>query len=347
MATSRTTSGRWGTPACGPCSELHVDLTPEGDSGGKLVNMDDAACIELWNLVFIQYNAEADGSYRPLPACHVDTGLGFERACSFLQCTKGFTDFSRPVSNYETDVFRPIFDDLEKLSGKRYGGTLPASRENLSEQELVDVAFRVIGDHIRTLSFGIADGILPNNAGRNYVLRRILRRAVRYGRTIGLGGADGPFMSKLVPTFMAEFGETFPEIVGAQAKIAETLDAEEALFNKTLDRGLKLFNKEVEKVQGGVFSGDAAFELEATFGFPVDLTELMATERGLKLDMGQYEKRQAEHAEISAAGGAKAIVAAVDRRVRCRDRLRRLRIGRLRGECGRGLLEGWPALRRG
>ena len=301
------------TGPCGPCSELHVDLTPEGDSGGKLVNMDDAACIELWNLVFIQYNAEADGSYRPLPACHVDTGLGFERACSFLQCTKGFTDFSKPVSNYETDVFRPIFDDLEKLSGKRYGGTLPASRENLSEQELVDVAFRVIGDHIRTLSFGIADGILPNNAGRNYVLRRILRRAVRYGRTIGLGGADGPFMSKLVPTFVAEFGETFPEIVGAQAKIAETLDAEEALFNKTLDRGLKLFNKEVEKVQGGVFSGDAAFELEATFGFPVDLTELMATERGLKLDMEQYEKRQAEHAEISAAGGAKAIVAAVDR----------------------------------
>ena len=301
------------TGPCGPCSELHVDLTPEGDTQGKLVNQDDAGCIELWNLVFIQYNAEADGSYRPLPACHVDTGMGFERACSFLQCTKGFTDFSRPVSNYETDVFRPLFDDLEKLSGKNYAGTLPESREKLDAQEQIDVAFRVIGDHIRTLSFGIADGIIPNNNGRNYVLRRILRRAVRYGRTIGLGGADGPFLSKLVPTFIAEFGDTFPEIVGAQAKIVETLDAEEVLFNKTLDRGLKLFSKEIEKTEGGVFSGDAAFELEATFGFPIDLTELMAVEHGLKVDMPQYQKRQAEHAEISAAGGSKTIVAAVDR----------------------------------
>ncbi|MFT4548906.1 MAG: alanyl-tRNA synthetase [Pseudoalteromonas tetraodonis] len=301
------------TGPCGPCSELHIDLTPDGDTGGKLVNKDDAACIELWNLVFIQYNAEADGTFRPLPACHIDTGMGFERACSFIQGTKGFTDFSKPVSNYETDVFFPLFAELEKLSGKKYASTLPASRENLTDQEKDDVALRVIADHIRTLSFGIADGIIPNNNGRNYVLRRILRRAVRYGRTIGLGGADGPFLSKLLPTFVAEFGETFPEIIGAQAKIIETLDAEEALFNKTLDRGLKLFNKEVEKTEGGVFSGDAAFELEATFGFPVDLTELMAVEHGLKLDMGQYEIRQAEHATISAAGGTKTIVAAVDR----------------------------------
>ena len=301
------------TGPCGPCSEMHIDLTPEGNTRGALVNADDPRCIELWNLVFIQYNAEADGSFRPLPACHVDTGMGFERACSFIQCTKGFTDFSKPVSNYETDVFRPFFDVLELMSGKTYAGRLPASRENLGEQEQVDVAFRVIADHVRTLSFAIADGIIPKNEGRNYVLRRILRRAVRYGRLIGLGGGAGPFLGKLVPTLVKEFGPTFPELVGAEARIVEILGDEEILFNKTLDRGLKLFHRELEATRGDVFSGDAAFELESTYGFPVDLTELMATEHGLTVDVAQYAKRQKEHEAISAAGTGSTVVAAADR----------------------------------
>src|SRR5215204_1152991 len=155
------------TGPCGPCSELHVDLTPAGDTKGLLVNKGDARCIEIWNLVFIQFNANPDGSFSALPARHVDTGMGFERLTSFIQCTRHFTDFNRVISNYETDIFRPLFDKLEKLSGKKYGSTLPAwASVGESEQQKVDVAFRVIADHIRTLSFAIADGIEPGNTER-------------------------------------------------------------------------------------------------------------------------------------------------------------------------------------
>ena len=161
------------TGPCGPCSELHVDLTPQGDTRGALVNKGSAECIEIWNLVFIQFNANPDGTFSPLPARHVDTGMGFERVSSIIQCTKNFTDFNGIISNYETDIFRPIFDRLEKMSGKRYGSTLPpAGTAAESEQEKIDIAFRVIADHIRTLSFAIADGIAPGNNDRNYVLRR-------------------------------------------------------------------------------------------------------------------------------------------------------------------------------
>ncbi|HEY0256058.1 MAG TPA: alanine--tRNA ligase-related protein, partial [Candidatus Methylacidiphilales bacterium] len=193
------------TGPCGPCSELHVDLTigacdldiERQKTGRELVNKGDARCIEIWNLVFIQFNANPDGTFVELPARHVDTGMGFERVTSMIQGTKGLTDFTTgKISNYETDVFRPIFDELEKLTGKTYGSTLPASAQNLTEQEKVDVAFRVIADHIRTLSFSIADGIQPSNEGRGYVLRRILRRAVKYGRNLGL---REPFLGKLVP----------------------------------------------------------------------------------------------------------------------------------------------------
>ena len=205
------------TGPCGPCSELHVDLTPEGDTQGRLVNGDSDKCIEIWNLVFIQYNAESDGTFRPLPACHVDTGMGFERACAMIQCTKGFTDFSRRVSNYSTDVFRPIFSRIEEISGRKYvdiypQDATPEQKETLRES----IAFRVIADHIRTLSFSIADGILPGNNGRNYVLRRILRRAVRYGRTLGL---EKPFLSELVDTLAGEMGRVFPELVGRKNTI--------------------------------------------------------------------------------------------------------------------------------
>src|ERR1041384_7450626 len=176
------------TGPCGPCSELHVDLTPDGDTLGSLVNQGEARCIEIWNLVFIQFNANPGGTFSPLPAQHVDTGMGFERVTGIIQNTKGFTDFTSVISNYETDIFRPLFDTLERMSGEKYGSTLPTDQSqisNLQSQIATDIAFRVIADHIRTLSFAIADGIQPGNADRNYVLRRILRRAVRYGRTLG------------------------------------------------------------------------------------------------------------------------------------------------------------------
>src|SRR5256885_14018210 len=198
------------TGPCGPCSELHVDLTPDGDTHGSLVNKGDARCIEIWNLVFIQFNANPDGTFSPLPARHVDTGMGFERVASIIQGTKNFTDFSRIISNYETDIFRPIFDKLEELSRKKYGSTLPpAGTTGQSEQEKIDVAFRVIGDHIRTLSFAIADGVRPGNTDRNYVLRRILRRAVRYGRSLGF---REPFFCTLVQVVADTMGQVFPEI---------------------------------------------------------------------------------------------------------------------------------------
>jgi alanyl-tRNA synthetase len=299
------------TGPCGPCSEVHVDLTPGGDTKGSLVNADDPRCIELWNLVFIQYNAEKDGSFRSLPSCHVDTGMGFERACSMIQGTRGFTDFSTPISNYETDVFRPVFDALEQASGKSYGCSLPQVREGLSEAEQVDIAFRVIADHLRTLSFAIADGIKPGNGGRNYVLRRVLRRAVKFGRTLGVGKGK-PFLSGLVPTLVAEFGGIFPELAERQAAIVDTLDGEETLFGQTLDRGLKLFESQLAKAKGGVFPGDTAFDLEATYGFPVDLTQLMAAERGLSVDMERYSECLREHQEISRAGAQGEVIVALD-----------------------------------
>ena len=296
------------TGPCGPCSELHVDLTPEGDTQGRLVNGDSDKCIEIWNLVFIQYNAESDGTFRPLPACHVDTGMGFERACAMMQCTKGFTDFSRRVSNYSTDVFRPVFSRIEEISGRKYvdiypQDATPEQKETLRES----VAFRVIADHIRTLSFSIADGILPGNNGRNYVLRRILRRAVRYGRTLGL---EKPFLSELVDTLAAEMGRVFPELVGRKAIIKEVLLREETSFNETLDRGLELFDKEVAAT--GRVSGDFAFKLYDTYGFPIDLTALMARERGLEVDTARFDELMEEQRQRAKAAQKKQVVRALD-----------------------------------
>ncbi len=498
------------TGPCGPCSELHVDLTPAGDTRGSLVNQGDARCIEIWNLVFIQYNAQPSGGdasspkgggsapasgsapgaaqplveFVPLPAKHVDTGMGFERVTSIIQGTKGFSDFANAkISNYETDIFRPIFDALEKLSGKTYGSTLPGSapapgaadralavgtgasnnqgakyskrrlphferpwgkymvtfstREHrqlttverdivlesilyahthrqyqlfaacvmpdhvhllfepqikdqdkdgnpvfhslgeilhgiksttahkinkaamvtgvhvweeesfdrlmrgdadleekfhyicrnpwdngvvpltenyrwlwtpdasvagdapefpararetapgagaLPEQIQIDVAFRVIGDHIRTLSFAIADGIQPGNTDRNYVLRRILRRAVRYGRTLGF---HEPFFYKLVDVLAGTMGDVFPEIRAKKKHVQEVIRIEEEAFNKTLDKGIALFN---EAAGRGSITGAFAFKLYDEQGFPLDLTELMARERGLTVDKAGFEK---------------------------------------------------------
>jgi alanyl-tRNA synthetase len=346
------------TGPCGPCSELHVDLTPDGDTRGSLVNKDDPRIIEIWNLVFIQFNAvitkwkdvpTADGQgvyqvpiewrFDPLPARHVDTGMGFERATAIIQGTKNLTDFSRTVSNYETDAFRPIFDEIEKLSGKKYASTLPKSGvAHETEQERIDIAFRVIADHIRALSFAIADGIIPSNEGRGYVLRRILRRAVRYGRSLGF---HEPFFFKLVDVVAKTMGDVFPEVRAQQKKIQETIKREEESFNKTLDRGIEIFDSNffwlianlVQANRGGdrfgvrfrnhesstgrpklwidlekdfkeqlkelniempEVSADVAFKLYDTYGFPLDLTELMARERGLTVDVPGFEKLMEE-----------------------------------------------------
>ena len=278
------------TGPCGPCSELHIDLTPSGDTKGALVNKGSAECIEIWNLVFIQFNANPDGSFVPLPACHVDTGMGFERVCSVMQGTKGFTEFSNVViSNYETDLFRPIFGAIGTLCGRTYGSTLPQPSGDgamvpVTQQEKDDIAFRVIADHLRTLGFAIADGIQPGNAERHYVLRRILRRAVRYGRTLGF---TGPFLHKLTPVLASVMGDAFPEVRTREAFIMETLKREEEAFHKTLDKGLALF--ETEAIKGKEISGEVAFRLYDEQGFPLDLTELLARERGLPVDHAGFE----------------------------------------------------------
>ena len=289
------------TGPCGPCSEIHIDLTPAGD-GGKLVNVGDARCIEIWNLVFIQFNANPDGSLTPLAAKHVDTGMGFERVCSMIQCTNGFQDFTRRISNYETDVFSPIFRELEKLSGKKYTSTLPSDKDG--EQIKIDIAFRVIADHIRCLSFAIADGIQPSTGDRGSVLRRILRRAVRYGRNLGMHEA---FLHRLSDVVVRTYGVAFPELEQRRDQLKAVLREEEGLFNRTLDRGLELLEKAMDssniKMAVGqppnVISGAVAFELYDTYGFPLDLTQLIARERGWTVEVeafNQYMERQKQRA---------------------------------------------------
>ena len=304
------------TGPCGPCSELHMDLTPAGDTKGQLVNVGSPQCIEIWNLVFIQFNAGPDGSFSPLPARHVDTGMGFERVTSMLQCTRQFADFGGVISNYETDVFRPIFDALEKLSGKRYGSTLPpADLSTLNPQQSTDVAFRVIADHIRTLGFAIADGILPGNTDRNYVLRRILRRAVRYGRSLGF---HEPFFFRLVDVLAETMGEVFPEIQARRDHVEDVIRVEEEAFNRTLDRGLQFFEDYVRQAlreapetgqQGARFHGAWAFTLYDTYGFPLDLTELMARERGLSVDVEGFDRLMESQRTRGRASQKKEVIA--------------------------------------
>ena len=297
------------TGPCGPCSELHVDLTPYGDTKGALVNKGTAECIEIWNLVFIQFNASPDGQFLPLPACHVDTGMGFERLCSMMQATRGFTEFSNIViSNYETDLFRPIFAMLGKMSGAHYGSTVPQRCNDgalvaVTEQEKIDVAFRVIADHLRTLGFSIADGIQPGNNDRNYVLRRILRRAVRYGRTLGF---QQPFLYQLAPLLATIMGDAFPEVRVQEQKIAEVLRREEESFHKTLDKGLALF--EAEAVHEKQISGAVAFRLYDEQGFPLDLTELLARERGLSVDHAGFEALMEEQRQRARAAQKREVI---------------------------------------
>ncbi len=309
------------TGPCGPCSELHIDLTPAGDTKGALVNQGVPECIEIWNLVFIQFNANPDGTFSPLPAQHVDTGMGLERVVSIMQGTKGFTDFATAkISNYETDIFRPIFDRLEAMSGKKYTSTLPkVGSDGANEQEKIDIAFRVIADHIRTLSFSIADGIEPGNNDRNYVLRRILRRAVKYGRTLGF---TEPFFYQLVDVLAAKMGEVFPELHREQARIEKVLKGEEVSFNRTLDKGIALFEQWTESPhpekadanaftsRGSEFPASQAFELYDTYGFPLDLTQVMARERGLKIDLPEFERLMDEQREKGRSAQKKTVVLA-------------------------------------
>jgi alanyl-tRNA synthetase len=274
------------TGPCGPCTEIHIDLTPD-KSGAKLVNAGSPQVIEIWNLVFIQYNRNAQGELEPLPAKHVDTGMGLERVTAVLQ---------GKTSNYDTDIFKPLFDRLFELTGVPYTASL--------EKES-DIALRVIADHIRTLSFAIADGATPSNEGRGYVLRRILRRAVRYAKTLtqpddAQSLRQEPILHKLVATLADSMGDVFPELVERQSVIEQVIRAEEENFLQTLDRGIQIFNEVAAKVKAehqSVIAGSDVFKLYDTYGFPMDLTRLMAQEIGLTIDEAGFEALMKEQKE--------------------------------------------------
>ena len=262
------------TGPCGPCSEIHFDLRSEEERkekpGREMVNMGHHLVIEIWNLVFMQFNRKANGSLEPLPHKHIDTGMGFERLCMVLQ---------NKQSNYDTDVFQTRISEIAALSGKRYGDDAKA-----------DVAMRVIADHLRTISFSIADGQLPSNVKAGYVIRRILRRAVRYGYTYL--GFNEPFICKLVPGLVEQMGEQFPELKAQQNLITSVICEEESAFLKTLATGINLLDGVMKKIAaagGKTIDGKSAFTLYDTYGFPIDLTELIARENGMEVDLAAFD----------------------------------------------------------
>ena len=269
------------TGPCGPCSEIHIDLRDDAERaqvpGRELVNKDNPLVIEIWNLVFMQYNRIASGELKPLANKHVDTGMGFERLCMAVQNKK---------SNYDTDVFQPIIQKIAAKSGIAYG----AHRDS-------DIALRVVADHLRAVTFAIADGQLPSNTGAGYVIRRILRRAIRYGFTF-LGFKE-PFICTLVPDLVAQMGHQFPELKAQQTLIEKVVREEEASFLKTLDSGIAKFENYCAKMQGTVVDGDFAFELFDTFGFPIDLTQLIAAEKNLTVDMEGFQRGLQQQKERS------------------------------------------------
>ena len=261
---------------CGPCSEIHVDIRSAEEkakvSGASLVNADHPQVVEIWNLVFMQYNRKAGGTLEPLPAKHVDTGMGFERLCMVLQGVQ---------SNYDTDVFKPIIREIETITNSKYG-----------KDEETDIAIRVIADHIRAVSFSIADGQLPSNTGAGYVIRRILRRAVRYGFTFL--NTKEPFMYRLVSVLTENMGEAFPELKEQRQLIENVIKEEEHSFLKTLEQGLVLLDQVIANVKGKEVDGRKAFELYDTYGFPIDLTALILSEKGLSLDEKGFEAAMQE-----------------------------------------------------
>ena len=278
------------TGPCGPCSEIHIDLRDEEEiaakPGREMVNMGHHLVIEIWNLVFMQFNRKANGELESLPAKHVDTGMGFERLCMAMQGKK---------SNYDTDVFQPTIARIAAMAGKKYG-----------EDEKADVAMRVIADHLRAIAFSIADGQLPANAKAGYVIRRILRRAVRYGYTYL--SFNEPTLCKLVPGLADQMGHQFPELKQQQTLIERVIEEEEASFLRTLATGINLLEREIAKVgKGGQIAGKDAFELYDTFGFPIDLTELIAREQGVTVDLEGFEKELQAQKERSRNAAAQDI----------------------------------------
>jgi len=297
------------TGPCGPCSEIHFNLLPaDGEAEGRaLVNASNPRCIEIWNHVFIQFNANADGTFSPLAAKHVDTGMGFDRVAGIHATTKGFKDFTRDPSNYNADVFAPLFAKITELSGKVYNGTVPTKRDGLGEQENIDIAFRVLADHARCVSCAIADGILPSNEGRNYVIRRILRRGILYGKKLGLRTG---FFEQLVAPVVASLGPVFPELGQRQDIIRRVIRSEEESFGRTLDRGLAIFEKAMNQSGPVNVSGAVAFELYDTYGFPLDMTQLLAAERGLGVATAEFERLMEKQRATARAAQKKEIVVA-------------------------------------
>jgi alanyl-tRNA synthetase len=277
---------------CGPCSEIHVDLRSDEEkaqvSGKSLVNNDHPQVIEIWNNVFMEFNRKADGSLEKLPAQHVDTGMGFERLCMALQ---------GKTSNYDTDVFTPLIEKVTAITGLQY---TPNEVKNISEeQNKTNIAIRVVVDHVRAVAFAIADGQLPSNTGAGYVIRRILRRAIRYGFTFL--NTKEPFINKLVEVLAQQMGEFFPEIKSQQQLVTNVIREEEASFLRTLDQGLQLLENVVAETKGKEVSGAKAFELYDTFGFPIDLTALILREKGYELDEAGFNAAMQEQKARSRA----------------------------------------------
>lgn len=285
-------------------SEIHYDRIG-GRNAAHLVNKDDPNVLEIWNLVFMQFSRDSTGALHPLPAKHVDTGMGFERITSILQ---------NKMSNYDTDVFLPLFKAIHAVSGVSEYTGLVAGQNGVpkdSPEAQKDMAYRVVADHIRTLTMAITDGAAPSNTGRGYVLRRILRRGVRYGQQI-LKCKPG-FFSQLVPTVVENMKSAFPELEEKMCFVQEVILDEELSFNRTLEKGLKRFAQEAEACQASgakVITGDVAFFLYGTLGFPIDLTELMAEEAGLKVDMEGFnqaiERARMEAKTVGQRGGGEA-----------------------------------------
>ncbi|MDZ4330287.1 MAG: alanine--tRNA ligase, partial [Flavobacterium sp.] len=277
---------------CGPCSEIHVDIRSAEEkalvSGKSLVNNDHPQVVEIWNNVFMEFNRKADGSLEKLPAKHVDTGMGFERLCMALQ---------GKTSNYDTDVFTPLIEKVEQITGLKY-----TSNEVLNiseEQNKTNIAIRVVVDHVRAVAFAIADGQLPSNTGAGYVIRRILRRAIRYGFTFL--NTKEPFINQLVAVLANQMGEFFPEIKSQQQLVTNVIREEEASFLRTLDQGLQLLEDVVAETKGSTVSGAKAFELYDTFGFPIDLTALILREKGFELDEAGFNAAMQEQKNRSRA----------------------------------------------
>lgn len=277
---------------CGPCSEIHIDLRTDAEraavSGFSLVNADHPQVVEIWNNVFMEFNRKADGSLEKLPAQHVDTGMGFERLCMAMQ---GVT------SNYDTDVFTPLIRKVEEITGLKY--TDNTVKEISEQQNKINIAIRVVVDHVRAVAFAIADGQLPSNNGAGYVIRRILRRAIRYGFTFL--GTKEPFIYQLVDVLAVQMGAFFPEIVAQKNLVENVIKEEEASFLRTLEQGLHLLDQVIEKTNGKIVDGAKAFELYDTFGFPIDLTALILREKGFELDEAGFEAAMNEQKTRSRA----------------------------------------------